>query len=453
MILLPEVREEIVAAATRRAAANPGSRGRVSGWFGGVGFGGFVVALGVGCAIAVAVVALVALKHRPPSRPASSAGSSIAALEAKLAVLRRPQTPADRTYPAPVHTRPGARTPFGVIPKLTRLAANVSTPTTGPLRVYLIVRPIPKGPTSAGSAAAGTYGVNAGVVSAHGEIQGGSQLVTATTLATPNVVGSGLSVPGEGTDPNRGVSVAVVPDGVTRVQWVFTGAGIGILHPHPVTTYPQVRNNVAVAAVTPQEGPLARATWYGADGRVIASAGGGAQADQQLQTIRSINASRSRAISPFLIAHYGLFRTVPPDDPTRDWRLPTPGTEGGYVGAMGVNYWQTRYIASVRGLDGPGLWITPGARGLCISDAQAGDCGMLTSRAADGIIGGSTAGGGRETITGLVPDGNRTVTIVLADGTRKTSPVIDNVYEATVRGRIVAIINKNTAGRIEQHAL
>ena len=451
MILLPEVREEILAAATRRAAANPSSRGRMSGRFAGVGFGGLVLTLGVGCAIAVIVVALVALKHRPPSRPASSAGSSIPALEAKLAVLRRPQTRADRTYPAPVHTRPEARTPFGVIPKLTRLAATFSTPATGPLRVYLIVRRIPQGPTSGGSAAV-TYGVNAGVVSAHGQIQGGSQFVTAKTLATPNV-GSGLSVPGEGTDPNRGVSVGVVPDGVTRVQWVFTGAGIGVLHPHPVTMYPQVRNNVAVAAVTPGEGPLARTIWYGADGHVIASASGGAQADQQLETIRSIDASRSRAISPFLIAHYSLFRTVPPDDPARDWRLPTPGTEGGYVGAMGLNYWQTRYIASVRGLDGPGLWITPGVRGLCISDAQAGGCGMLTGRAAGGIIGGSTVGGGRETITGLVPDGNRTVTIVLADGTRKTTPVIDNVYEATVRGRIVAIINKNTAGRIEQHFL
>ena len=450
MILLPEVREEIVAAATRRAAANRSWGARVSGRFAGVGFGGLVLALGVGCAIAVVVVALVALKHRPPSRPASSAGSSIAALEAKLAVLRRPQTRADRTYPAPVHTRPGARTPFGVIPKLTRLAATVSTPATGPLRVYLLVRPIPKGRTSA---AGGTYGVNVGVVSAHGEIQGGSQFVTAKTLATPNVVGSGLSVPREGTDPNRGVSVGVVPDGVTRVRWVFTGAGIGVLHPHPVTIYPQVRNNVAVAAAAPGEGPLARATWYGADGRMIASASGGAQADQQLQTIRSINASRSRAISPFLIAHYSLFRTVPPDDPARDWRLPTPGTEGGYVGEMGLNYWQTRYIASVRGLDGPGLWITPGVRGLCISDAQAGGCGMLTGRAAGGIIGGSTVGGGRETITGLVPDSNRTVTIVLADGTRETFPVIDNVYEATVRGRIVAIINKNTSGRIEQRSL
>jgi hypothetical protein len=251
MILLPEVREEIVAAATRRAAANRSWRGRVSGWFWGVGSGGLVVALGVCCAIAVAVVALVALKHRPPSRPASSAGSSIAALEAKLAVLRRPQTPADRTYPAHVHTRPGARAQFGVIPKLTRLAAAVSSPATGSLRVYLVVRSIPQRPTSTGPGAAGTYGVNAGVVSAHGEIQGGSGVVTANTLATPNVVGSGLSVPGEGTDPNRGVSVAVVPDGVTRVQWVFTGAGIGVVHPHPVIVYPQVRNNVAVAVVTP----------------------------------------------------------------------------------------------------------------------------------------------------------------------------------------------------------
>ena len=51
------------------------------------------------------------------------------------------------------------------------------------------------------------------------------------------------------------------------------------------------------------------------------------------------------------------------------------------MGEMGLNYWQTRYISSVTGLDGPGLWITPGARGLCISDPQAGGCGNPSPRA------------------------------------------------------------------------
>ena len=49
---------------------------------------------------------------------------------------------------------------------------------------------------------------------------------------------------------------------------------------------------------------------------------------------------------------------------------------------------------------------------------------------------------------GLVPDGNATVTFVLADGSRKTVPVIDNVFEATVRGRAIARINRDIHGRV-----
>ena len=54
---------------------------------------------------------------------------------------------------------------------------------------------------------------------------------------------------------------------------------------------------------------------------------------------------------------------------------------------------------------------------------------------------------------GLVPDGNPTVTIVLAGGTRKPFPVIDDVYEITVPGRPVAVINRDIAGRIVRTSL
>ena len=151
----------------------------------------------------------------------------------------------------------------------------------------------------------------------------------------------------------------IVPDGVTRVQWVFTGAGFGIKHPRTVTVHPEVRNNVAVGPVEPGEGPLAHATWYGHDGQVIRQAGETSAARQQLQTIAAVNASRSRPIAPELRDHYSLFRSTPPDTPAQDWRLPTPGTTGGYIGQMRLNYWQTRYIPDVTGLDGAGLWITP----------------------------------------------------------------------------------------------
>jgi hypothetical protein len=120
---------------------------------------------------------------------------------------------------------------------------------------------------------------------------------------------------------------------------------------------------------------------------------------------------------------------------------------------MGLNYWKSRYLPAVTGLDGPGLWITPGARGLCISDSQVSDCGMLTSRDSTGFIGPGANGVGHQTLSGLVPDGNPTVTLVLADGTHKTVPVVDNVWETTLPGRIVAIINRNVVGQIERRSL
>jgi hypothetical protein len=91
---------------------------------------------------------------------------------------------------------------------------------------------------------------------------------------------------------------------------------------------------------------------------------------------------------------------------------------------------------------------------ICISDPQTSTCGMLSSLRSTGFVGGVTIGTHRQTISGLVPDGNRTVTLVLADGARKTVAVIDhNVYEATLPGHIVAIIDRNPAGRIQRQSL
>ncbi|HLJ03471.1 MAG TPA: hypothetical protein VKT31_08520, partial [Solirubrobacteraceae bacterium] len=50
-----------------------------------------------------------------------------------------------------------------------------------------------------------------------------------------------------------------------------------------------------------------------------------------------------------------------------------------------------------------------------------------------------------ETVWGLAPDGNPTITIVLASGARRAVPVLDNVYSVT--GRIRAINLRDAAGR------
>jgi type IV secretory pathway VirB10-like protein len=53
-----------------------------------------------------------------------------------------------------------------------------------------------------------------------------------------------------------------------------------------------------------------------------------------------------------------------------------------------------------------------------------------------------------------VPDGNPTVTLVLAGGARRAVPVVDhNALEATVPGQVVAIIDRDVFGRVSRHQL
>ena len=437
MSLLPEVRAELVATATRRAA-QPRRHGAV--WLPRVRLGHLAMALGVGCTLAVAAVALLALRHPVPRPAGPAAPSSLGAIEAKLAILRRPQTAADRG----VKSLPG-------IARLTRLAATVDTTTAGRLRVWVVVDRLPIHPSKVRP----EYFARAAVTANGGQIRNASVSVSAAQLGAPSAVASGLLTAAGAVDPSVGVTVGLVPDGVTRVKWTFSGVGFGVQHPHPVTVYARVQNNVAVAPVVPRQGLLVHSVSYGAGGSVIASAGADAATRQQLQKIRAINAGRHRPIAPELLAHYSLFSAVPAVDLVRDQTLLAAYIDGGGIGGgLGLNYWDIRYVGSLKGVDGRGLWVVPGARGVCISDPQASACGVLSKQGPAGIIGPLTAAGDSETLSGLVPDGNSTVTLVLAGGSRVTVPVVEhNVFEATVRGRIVAIINRDTQGRITRRAI
>jgi hypothetical protein len=437
MSLLPEVRAELVATATRRAA--PPGRHRAA-WPPRVRLGHLAMALGVGCTLAVVAVALLALRHPVPRPAGPAAPSSLSALEAKLAILRRPQTPADRG----VKALPG-------IARLTRLAATVDTTTAGRVRVWVLVSRLPIHPSKVRP----EYFARAAVTANGGQIRNGSGSVSAAQLGAPSAVASGLLTAAGAVDPDVGVTAGLVADGVMRVKWTFSGVGFGVQHPHPVTVYPRVQNNVAVAPVVSGQGPLVHTVWYGAGGSVIASAGTGTAERQELQEIRAINAARHRPIAAELLAHYSLFSAVPAVDLVRDQTLLAPYLDGGGIGGgLGLNYWDIRYVGSLKGIDGRGLWVVPGGRGVCISDPQATACGALSKQGPAGITGPLTGAGDRETLAGLVPDGNSTVTLVLAGGSRVTVPVVEhNVFEATVRGRIVAIINRDTSGRLTRRAI
>jgi hypothetical protein len=93
--------------------------------------GAVTVALSTGCTIAVALVALLALGgHHAAVKSPGAALSSVASLKTKLAVLRRPQTAAERAYRTIGPARPG-KGPAELIVSLTRLATTIQTPTVG----------------------------------------------------------------------------------------------------------------------------------------------------------------------------------------------------------------------------------------------------------------------------------------------------------------------------------
>jgi hypothetical protein len=348
----------------------------------------------------------------------------------------------------------GAASALTLDRKLVRLVAVLPAGRLGAVRVYLIVQVVrqPRAQASTavdrrGTAVASLFAITS---RADGGRPGyaGTKAVTARHLDDP-------VQPLLGVGPAN-LQVGLVPDDVSPVEFVYSGAGFGVARPRPVTLSTSAHQNLAVVHSRAVDGPLLRVSWYGTGGRVLASAPGGAPDAQRLALIRTVNASRRLPIAPSLQAHFALFRSVAPTTPVQNPAIPLNGASGGSVGAMRLNYWQARYVRAVTGFGGRGLWVVPGTLGVCVYPPIGGWCAPTDRRAdpdSGGFSGGSSIGNGEQTLNGLVPDGNCTVTLVLSSGARVQAPVIDNVYEATAHGRIVAIIDHNATGRLVRHTL
>jgi hypothetical protein len=176
-------------------------------------------------------------------------------------------------------------------------------------------------------------------------------------------------------------------------------------------------------------------------------------------------------IAPWLKQHFAVFRTSRLTRPLAEPR----GTRSEYFAArgFGLNFAKARFVTTGTGLFGakPGVWLVPGSSGVCVLDAlQNGVCGPRSgyrdvhtqhcapycgsaSPESGGFRVSSRDDSGRNMYSGLVPDGNRTVVIVLANGTRETVPVTDNVYSVTVKGRAVGLLDKDSAGHRERFTL
>ncbi|MGP0047527.1 MAG: hypothetical protein ACLPZR_01580 [Solirubrobacteraceae bacterium] len=183
-------------------------------------------------------------------------------LERVLAVLRRPQTPADRSFPASAVRFVKESEPSGetIVPALTRLAASVPCGPSkcggqsGEERIFIVV-------FTPGSA----FNAIDRIAHAHGDRVSLAQLLPGNGRA----VGAGdspaaeLAYPANALPiPEGGCAAAVVPDGVVRVAWTFGGVPANqALEPGQTspaqTFFATVHNNVAVAAVPDDLGQAA----------------------------------------------------------------------------------------------------------------------------------------------------------------------------------------------------
>lgn len=273
MTLLPEIRGQLLAAVSAQSTADSEAEPRTAVRtstrrpyrLGRATAGGAALATAVVLALAVAVGAIIAVGHRGshPSRVAPSARSDPAqALMSILAVLRRPQTVADRTLPDAVgrHLSNVFGSDVRVVPGLSRLVATLrGNGLSRGVRVYFVVVTSPGGRPDK-LVEVMWRGMGGGI--------GG--LSSASELYRPP-----SAIPGVGVVSATGRAYywsSIVPDGVSSVRWVFKTRPTRTTPAKPVPVYPAIGNNLATAPVSIHPTTSAvHVTWYDRRGRVLAT--------------------------------------------------------------------------------------------------------------------------------------------------------------------------------------
>jgi hypothetical protein len=403
------------------------------------GFGGalaMIVSIGIVALVAVAIATLGHNRSSPTGASPVPAGTPAAArgLVAQLAVLRRPQTAPDRTLHDPFREEL-APAGWRVLRKFTRLVGAFPVRRGGSMRVYFVVSV----PATRQAARTGPWR--------------GAVVSEITVYRNTPIAGPPLHFDAHELDqPSArfgcgGEQCGIVPDRVKSASWLF-GRYLGSNPSQAITVHPTIRNNLAFAPAPGARDLLLSETWYDADGRAIGSS------SQTGVWQRAIARSERRPISPSLLAHFGLFR-----HPETDHSAPGLSTTAAASLAdqefYGLNVGQTRFVP-LTGTEPPapglphGVWVIPGSNGLCLQDTGGGGvCGDLGGSGSpeSGHFVTTTTAKHRQWITGIVPDGSRTVAVVLTNGSHRTAPVVDNVYSIAITGHAVELITKNAAGQ------
>jgi hypothetical protein len=258
-------------------------------------------------------------------------------------------------------------------------------------------------------------------------------------------------------------SIGLVPDGITRVKWVFDGWGQKPSGPRAV--YPKIHGNVAVAKAIPGGYPLRSATWYDAGGTVIGSYSDAYWIDREKHfnavTQAALDSSYRQQIAPSLREHFAVARL--------------PRLKGFVAGGIdrnlaaklvernpyGLNVADSHFVYYPGALGTApgtksGAMVIPGSHGACLSGSNNLDAATLPgftcvglARVSSGSFHATTAtANGSRTVVGLVPDGNASVTALLGTGHERTASVSDNVWALTLPAAPVTLLVKNAAGRL-----
>jgi hypothetical protein len=386
--------------------------------------GTLAVMFSVAVAVLVGVVAIVVAGSHGGQRRGESSNPGARALFAELAVLHRPQIPADRV-PGGLGLDVATAEHGAIVPALTRELASLPQ-----AQVFLVVyRPATATRTGGPLLWNPRLGDLAGlvIISPYGAGQDHYDTVTvtepvpATALSDPLQVE--ISYPG-GPQTSDGDSLALVPDRVAAARWVFTRPGA----PRQVEA-PTITDNLASSGA-PRSFHLTSAAWYAANGRRIASR-------QQSALVKAV----SSAVDPAVATQLAVFLRAPGSADT----LPSALTAQllSVDASVRPNVRESREVPTSNGQT---AYLVPARRGLVPAAGQSPQPGVcaIDMNGSSCVSAGTLAGTasvdlcsptlplGHLQLQWLLPDGATNVAVGMSNGTTRAFVAGFNVYIATL---------------------
>jgi hypothetical protein len=401
------------------------------------GRGAGALMLGLSSLIAVAIAAVAITQLSPRHHEASPGSPGASGLVAKIAVLRRSQSPSD-VLPRNLHFVTGRI--GSIIPGLTRLVYAA-----GGTRMFLVaVTPANDDPLWGPR-----FGDQVAIVAVAGDQAAATRSIPAADLSDADEVGT-VSPEGFASEGLAGAyRVAVVPDGVAQVSWRFEGGKQGAARSVDVTA----RDNVAILPDYP--GQLTHAAWYDVRGDVIPTSDAAflkaldrrdaAMAAPIIRYFERHPQPRPAITEDFAIFSVTSVRGVqtangdvisaPPLT-----QLPLPILDLAYHGGLRFGQPDLADVRHVLTPTGVSAYVIPGTFGLCVYsidtsplpqqlEGSGGSCTANTAQAEEHGSGFSRGtSGGVTTTFRVLPKSIRTITIRGKNGTRRTIPVPYGIY-------------------------